>query len=111
MLMKETRRELYAQTKEAQNTRKKELRQEAEKLCDRQRKERHSKRHEKCDNCSKQLRIKHLNHKDIVVTISSGDVSYNDIPTTYNHNNDDADRCVYLREMVKNNFLSKCMKM
>ncbi|KAL2545598.1 Uncharacterized protein Fot_14831 [Forsythia ovata] len=86
-------RELYAQTKKARNTRKKELRREAEKLRDMRRKERHSEQHEKCDNRSKQLRIKHLNHKDIAVTLSSGDVSYNDIPTTSNHNNDDVDRC------------------
>ncbi|KAL2468827.1 Replication factor-A C terminal domain-containing protein [Forsythia ovata] len=65
------RRELYAQTKEARNTRKKELRREAEKLRDTRRKERHFERHEKCNNRSKQLRIKHLNHKDIAVTLSN----------------------------------------
>ncbi|KAL2559247.1 Uncharacterized protein Fot_03986 [Forsythia ovata] len=83
-------------TKEARNTRKKELRRKAGKLRDGRQKERHSQRNEKCGNNSKQLRMKQLNHKEIADTISSGDVSYNDIPTTSNHNNDDADCCVGL---------------
>ncbi|KAL2510551.1 Adenosinetriphosphatase [Abeliophyllum distichum] len=84
---------MYAQMKEARNTRKKELCREVGELCDRRRKDRHSQRKEKCGNHSKQLRMKQLNHKDIANTVFSGHVSYNDIPTTSNHNNDDANRC------------------
>ncbi|KAL2499418.1 hypothetical protein Adt_24968 [Abeliophyllum distichum] len=92
-LQNKRRRELYAQTKEARNTRKKELCREVGELRDKRRKERHSQRKEQCGNHSKQLRMKQLNHNDIVNTVCSGDVSYNDIPTTSNHNNDHANRC------------------
>ncbi|KAL2530270.1 Uncharacterized protein Fot_22871 [Forsythia ovata] len=62
-LQNKRRRELYAQTKEARNTCKKELSKEAGELHDKRKKERHSQQNKKCGNRSKQLMMKQLNHK------------------------------------------------